>query len=83
MEKRKSEYFQNKDFKEKLFREIEHEKTKLRIIESKTEKNSTSKNTYPFKISIGIRNIKINSKKILNNLDPDSHNFEDPSHHHS
>ena len=59
---RKEEYFKNQKLKDELFRDIEHEKTKLRIIQSKTEKDTSSKINFPFKVSIEINKANLKSK---------------------
>ena len=47
--------------RDKLFQEIEHDKTQLRIVENRTDKGSTHKQIkFPLKVYVGLTNGKLN-----------------------
>lgn len=55
IEKRRGLFLNQKYKKEKLFQEIEHDKTQLRIIENRAEKSSASLAIkFPLKIEISL-----------------------------
>jgi hypothetical protein len=71
LQKRKIEYFQAKEKKDDVFREVEHLKTSSRLLESRLKKKLSSSGgaNYPLKLEIGIMNAELheNKDKILGN----------------
>jgi hypothetical protein len=69
LEKRKIGYFEAKEHKDEIFREIEHTKTASRLLESRMKKKLQAKGgvSYPLKLEIGIieADLEQNKQSIL------------------
>ena len=65
MESRKGSYFEAKEKKDEVFREIEHLKTSLRLIENKSKKRMNTKagGYYPLKVEVRLANANLAKNK--------------------
>lgn len=62
LDNRKTNFLNQKEIKDLLFQEIEHDKTQLRIVENKADKSPKTKVfKFPFKSLVGITKAKIKS----------------------